>query len=73
MNDNPNVAEFTKNTQAIKVMNLMCHTGQFMGNCRGSGGEQPAVCSIPLPKQQHSSSDATVNQCQSITVTGMFI
>ncbi len=32
--DNPNVAEFIKNTQALRVINTTC--GGVRGNCRGS-------------------------------------
>ena len=75
VNDNPNVAEFTKNTQAIRVMNSMCHARQLRGNCRESEGEQPAMCTTPLPKR-HCTSDTTVIQCQPITdavVSGMLV
>ena len=39
VNDNPNVAEFMKNTQAIRVIGSFCQ-GPIRGNCRGSQGEQ---------------------------------
>ena len=33
VNENPNVAEFLKNTQALRVINTTCAT--VRGNCRG--------------------------------------
>ena len=73
VNDNPNVAEFTKNTQAIRFMNTMCHTKLFKGNCRGSEGELPAMCSAPLPKRRRTSSKATVDSVADAVVSGMFV
>ena len=35
VNDNPNVQEFTKNTQALRVVNLVA-PAPLKGNCRGS-------------------------------------
>ena len=35
VHDNPNVQEFTKNTQALRVINSFCK-GPSKGNCRGS-------------------------------------
>ena len=35
VNENPNVAEFCKNTQALRVINCSC-LNMVKGNCRGS-------------------------------------
>lgn len=37
-NENPNVSEFLKNTQALRVINNTCAT--IRGNCRGSDQDQ---------------------------------
>ena len=57
VNDNPNVAEFMKNTQAIRVIGSFCQ-GPIRGNCRGSQGEQQEESLDPLPKRRHLRSTA---------------
>ena len=58
MHDNPNVAEFAMNTQAIKVVNLCCQ-GVKRGNCRG--GETELPMEQPMPKR-HRRKSSSVNQ-----------
>ena len=41
VNDNPNVQEFLKNTQAIRVIKGVCNS-QKRGNCRGRT-EEPCI------------------------------
>jgi len=48
-------AEFSKNTQALRVINSFCHvTGK--GNCRGGDVEVPDESLEPLPKRRCSRS-----------------
>ena len=42
MNENPNVREFSKNTQALRVINCSC-LGLVKGNCKGSNKEMTAA------------------------------
>ena len=56
VNDNPNSAEFIKNTQALRVINSTCAT--IRGNCRDSKGKESvsrvalmAENCTPLPKR----------------------
>ena len=56
--DNPNVNQFVKNTQAIRVINSTC--GTIRGNCRGSNHTDELLtkrkCNAendPLPKRQY--------------------
>lgn len=55
VNENPNVAEFTKNTQALRIVNSTCAT--VRGNCRGAAkrNEHFEVENTPLdkPKRKH--------------------
>ena len=55
VHDNPNVAEFSKNTQALRVINSFCHVGS-KGNCRGGNVEMPDENVEPLPKRRCSRS-----------------
>ena len=51
-NENPTVAEFYKNTQALRVVNGFCRHNAF-GNCRGGMKEviQPDKENMPLEKR----------------------
>lgn len=56
VHENPNVVEFTTNTQALRVVNSFCHAPS-RGNCRGGTVEQPdESLARPLPKRRRSSS-----------------
>ncbi len=52
VNENPSVAEFAKNTQALRIVNSTCAT--VRGNCRG--GKEKAdnieVDNTPLNKRR---------------------
>ena len=53
VHDNPNVQEFEKNTQALRVVNAI--RGSVRGNCRGSKDQQVTVDQIenhPLSKRK---------------------
>lgn len=54
--DNPNVGEFVKNTQVLRVVNSFCHVRR--GNCRGNS-KTPQILegneNTPLLKRQPSS------------------
>ena len=52
VNENPNVQEFTKNTQALRVINSIC--GSVRGNCRGSKDEtvSTGLENTPLNKRK---------------------
>ena len=39
--ENPNVAEFIKNTQALHVINITCDN--IRGNCRGNNTKRPLL------------------------------
>ena len=49
-NDNPNVSDFLKNTQALRVINETCAT--VRGNCRGSKEIGKDLTDAPLPKRK---------------------
>ena len=56
VNENPNVAEFLKNAQALRVFNMTCAT--VRGNCRGlkkrksdKENKYIIVDDAPLPKR----------------------
>jgi hypothetical protein len=52
-NKNPNVMEFIRNTQALRVVNGICRN--IRGNCRGSNNEAISIyTSEPLPKRKRS-------------------
>ena len=52
VNDNPNVAEFLKNTQALRVIGSFCQS-PIHGNCRGSQSERHQdELGGPLPKRR---------------------
>ena len=57
VHDNPNVLEFTKNTQALRVINHFCK-GPVKGNCRGGHSESldKENFNEPLPKRPRQSS-----------------
>ena len=54
VNENPNVAQFLKNTQALRVIQTC--TGSVRGNCRGRGGTTTFPCSksAGIPHFLHS-------------------
>ena len=55
LSENPNVAEFCKNTQALRVINTACGDVS-RGNCRGNKQTQPLDIdkeNTPLPKRKH--------------------
>eukprot|EP00731_Ephydatia_muelleri_P032133 Em0023g640a len=62
VHDNPNVAEFAKNTQAIRVVNSFCQ-GIKRGNCRGGDTELPME--QPMPKR-HKRKPSSVNQVTTV-------
>ena len=43
-NDNPNTAEFIKNTQALRIINSTC--GTIRGNCRDSNSQSKGKGSL---------------------------
>lgn len=51
VNDNPNVAEFVKNTQAIHVIGSFCQNPKY-GNCQGSNSDQSEEVHVSLPKRR---------------------
>lgn len=59
VNENPNVSQFLKNTQALRVVNNVCRK-TVKGNCRGTSGSGrgrkhmlPANKeNMPLPKRK---------------------
>ena len=51
--DNPNVAEFLKNTQALRVVNGF-RKSTPRGNCRGGVDENDDLCQ-PIPKRPRRS------------------
>ena len=58
VHDNPNVQEFTKNTQALRVINSFCK-GPVRGNCRGnrstsSHSADKENIHEPLPKRRRT-------------------
>ena len=46
------MAEFVKNTQAIRVIGSFCQDPKY-GNCRGSNAEQPEEVFASLPKRRY--------------------
>lgn len=52
VNENPNVAEFAKNTQALRIVNSTCAT--VRGNCRGAteNTDYLEVDNTPLNKRK---------------------
>ena len=56
VHDNPNVFEFTKNTQALRVINSVCKSSS-KGNCRHGPVEASTTDKCePLPKRRRTSS-----------------
>ena len=57
VHDNPNVQEFTKNTQALRVINSMAK-GPLKGNCRGGHEDTGKENHVePLPKRPRKKSN----------------
>ena len=60
VNENPNVHQFLKNTQALRVVNGVCRDTVKAGNCRGSNNRRrkrtfPADKeNMPLPKRRRA-------------------
>ena len=53
VHENPNVVEFTTNTQALRVVNSFCHA-PYRGNCRsGPSEQQEDALHKPLSKRPH--------------------
>ena len=50
MNENPNVQEFCKNTQALRVINCSC-LGPVKGNCRGSNKKEMTAADLEKENQ----------------------
>ena len=52
VNENPNVVDFLRNTQALRVINTTCLN--IRGNCRGSNktGQGTGVENVSLPKRK---------------------
>ena len=60
VHDNPNVQEFMKNTQALRVINSFCK-GPAKGNCRGGNSDpvEKENLTQPLPKRpRHTTSSS---------------
>ena len=55
VNENPNVSQFIKNTQALRVVNGICRDA-VKGNCRGSNKAQKRgrKCALQLDKENIS-------------------
>ncbi|KAL5489473.1 hypothetical protein EMCRGX_G018567 [Ephydatia muelleri] len=66
VHDNPNAAEFLKNTQALRVTNSFSHRPN-RGNCRGGNVEIAEATCEPLPKRRCRSQQKAVvyNESQS--------
>ena len=55
VNENPNVLEFVRNTQALRVINTTC--ANIKGNCRGSQRSERVMDDLenkPIPKRRKS-------------------
>ena len=51
VNENPNVMEFVRNTQALRVINTTC--AKIRGNCRGANGElTDEIENAPIAKRR---------------------
>ena len=50
--ENPNVAEFIKNTQALRVINTTCDNIQGNNTERPLLDEENIICSMPLTKRR---------------------
>ena len=50
MNENPNVQEFCKNTQALRVIKCSC-LGPVKGNCRGSNNKEVTAADLEKENQ----------------------
>lgn len=60
VHDNPNVKQFTENTQALRVVKMVGLSKVKRGNCRGGAKEEEEISvkenSTPLPKRSRKSS-----------------
>jgi len=58
--DNPNVMQFSHNTQALRVVNSFCRA-PVRGNCRGAKSSNPLddTFSAPLPKRPRQNSKSS--------------
>ena len=84
MNENPNVQEFCKNTQALRVINCSC-LGPVKGNCRESNNKEMTAADLEKENQPLRKRKATrptkgkqsqkfctciiINQCTLMTTT----
>ena len=60
VNENPNVSEFIKNTQALRVVNTACAT--VRGNCRGARKRKALeVENTPLQKRKSNRKKAKLS------------
>ena len=71
VNDNPNVAEFVKNTQAIRVIGSFCQNPKY-GTCRGNNSEQSEDVHVSLPKRRRirGTKSSSANQELDDTLSG---
>eukprot|EP00731_Ephydatia_muelleri_P014320 Em0008g40a len=68
VHENPNVFEFTTNTQALRVVNSFCHA-PYRGNCRsGPSEQQEDALHKPLSKRPRTSS-ITSDQADSLSMS----
>ena len=50
VNENPNVSEFMKNTQALRVIHGVC--ADVKGNCRGHSSKELDIKRLSMPLQK---------------------
>ena len=64
VHENPNVVEFSKNTQALRVIKSVCKSAS-RGNCRGGPQESANTdeLSEPLPKRRRTSGKHSMIKC----------
>ena len=63
VNENPNVRDFCKNTQALRVINSFCRD-PVKSNCRGNPSKHPLQLdkeNMPLPKRSRSTNSHAKN------------
>ena len=64
VHENPNVVEFSKNMQALRVVKSVCKTTS-RGNCRGGPHESENIEELcePLPKRRRTSGNQSRILC----------
>lgn len=67
MNENPNVQEFTKNTQALRVVSAIC--GSVRGNC---GGNKDKTISVGLENTPLNKEKPIGRNCRKIHASLVF-